>query len=249
MEANGFSSFQNYISEVEESVYKDLDSYEKILNGVAHLTNNYLFLVDFYKGSVLYLSSIPLILCNMSPEEIRLSAGKLNTQFVTPHEYEMINNIIKSWFSFLMDHPIEERKAYSVQFDYHLNKRLLNVSMIPIFLSKEGKPWLIICNVRIPTSSKEGNAKISKNNSTQYWHYSRNGKWIAEKQILLDEIEQKIISLSIQGKKEKEICEVIFRSKDGLKSIKRRIFRKMKVRNITEAVSYAISHGMIQLTW
>ena len=63
--------------------------------------------------------------------------------------------------------------------------------------------------------------------------------------ITVKEVKKRILRLSMQGKKEKEICDEIFRSKDGLKSIKKKLFQKMDVNNINDAISYAVSFGLI----
>ena len=118
--------------------------------------------------------------------------------------------------------------------------------MTPSFLSYDGKPWIVLCTTKVSTSSKAGNAMIMKKDTPELWTFSETTKrWIKGKLFTLNEIEQEVLRLSIQGKTENDICIQIFRSKDGLKSLKRRMFRKMKVNNITEAVSFAISHGLI----
>lgn len=118
--------------------------------------------------------------------------------------------------------------------------------MTPAFLCNDGKPWIVICNAKLSTDSNSGNGVIFKFNSPQIWEYSFiSKKWKENKIVILTEMEQQVIRFSIQGKKEDEICKLIFRSKDGLKSIKKKMFYKMDVQNITEAVSFAISHGLI----
>ena len=87
---------------------------------------------------------------------------------------------------------------------------------------------------------------IIKNNSTKIWIYSHlKDRWKESEIITVNEVEKQILRLSMQRKKEKEICDEIFRSKDGLKSIKKKLFQKMDVNNINDAISYAVSFGLI----
>lgn len=243
---NGFAAFQNYISEVEESTYNDLYMLIQIMDGVARLTNQCVYLVDFYKGEVPYLSYNPIFLCNLDPEDVKRMGSDFNRKYLRPEDNAMIVEITRAWFRFIEQQPLNMRKHYSIQYDYFLNDKLVCVSMTPAFLSSDGKPWLLICNSKISTHSTPGNVVIFEKNSPYYWKYCFETKrWNEAKIVLLKEIEQQVIRLSIQGKKENEICRQIFRSKDGLKSIKRKMFQKMEVNNITEAVSFAISHGLI----
>ena len=243
----GFKSFLNYISDVSEEKYAVLDLYCKLLDSISRTTNQCLYLIDFYKGEVLYVSNNPLFLAGETPEELKLyKGGEFNSKYISKKENKQIANIIGAWFKFLEKCPIEERTLYSLRYDYFMKDMLINACMTPAFLCKEGKAWLVVCNVKISTHSKSGNAVILKENSSTFWKYSLKGKcWKEDTFISLSEIERQVLRLSIQGKKEKEICDVIFRSLDGLKALKRRLFQKMDVNNITEAVSFAISYGLI----
>ena len=142
--------------------------------------------------------------------------------------------------------PINERSKFILQFDYHLDNKLICVNMTPIFISKDGKPWIVLCSTKISTNSSAGNATIYKTQSNNIWNYSTiSNRWNKSESLTLSEIEKDVLRLSIQGKNEVEISQCIFRSIDGLRSLKRRLYRKLEVNNITEAVSFVISHGLI----
>ncbi len=246
MPTNGFKRLPDYISDVSHPLYKEVESYVEVLDGVARISNQSLSLVDFFKGKILYLSNNPLFLCGLTPREVIELGSEFNRRYVSAADNEYLFRITRCWFQFIEEKPLEERKLYSLRIDYHLDQKPICVSMTPVFLSKEGKPWLLICNATTSIHSETGYATIFKYNSLTEWSFSETSqKWIENERLLLRDIEEEVLRLAIQGKKENEICQLIFRSKDGLKSIKRKIFQKMEVSNITEAVSYAISRGLI----
>ncbi|MEG1586314.1 MAG: LuxR C-terminal-related transcriptional regulator [Bacteroidales bacterium] len=242
----GFRQLPDYITQVSDPLYKEINSCIQILEGVARLTHQSMSLIDFFKGALLYISDNPLFLCGLTPQEVIDLGVDFNQKYVSRIDNEFIREVTRSWLRFIEAQPLEERITYSLRFNYHLDHRLICVSMTPVFLSADGKPWLVICNAKISTHSNSGHAVIFKDNSLKNWYYSTSSKhWIQSDLVLLSDIEQEILRLSIQGKRESEICQLIFRSKDGLKSIKRKLFHKMDVTNITEAVSFAISYGLI----
>lgn len=246
MNINGFKAFPNFINSIEPTVYEDINNYINILEGISRLNNQAIYLIDFYKGKILYVSSNPLFLCGLSPEEVKELGASFNIKYVDKQNQEIIIKSFKKWFDFLLLQPLEERKNYTLEFDYNLNKKLICVAYTPIYLCKEGKPWIVLSNTKISINSKAGKPIIVNSKTQKIWTYSNHAKkWIEKKTIELNDIEQKIIRLSILGKKEYDICQHIFRSKDGLKSIKRKMFEKMDVHNITEAVSLAIERGLI----
>ncbi|MEG1188288.1 MAG: helix-turn-helix transcriptional regulator [Bacteroidales bacterium] len=203
-------------------------------------------LVDFYKGEILFVSNNPLFLCGLTPKEIKELGAAFNQRFVSETDNAFIRKATSSWIQFIEAQSIEERKSYTLQLNYYLDHRLISVSMTPVFLCEDGKPWLVLCNAKVSTHSDSGHAFIFKQNSLKNWDYSATSKnWVENDLFSLSDIEQEVLRLAIQGKKENEICQHIFRSKDGLKSIKRKLFHKMGVTNTTEAVSFAISYGLI----
>lgn len=246
MQSRGFKHLPDYISDVFHPLYHEVSSYCELLDGVARLTHQSISLVDFFKGEILYISNNPLFLCGLTPKQVREMGPEINQRFVTPEENNYLIRVTRSWFQFIEKKPLEERKLYSLQVDYRLNQKPICVKMTPAFLSEEGKPWLLVCHATVSNRSECMPAIIFKYNSIIEWHYSdKTHKWTEKERILLKDIEEQILRLSIQGKKENEICQLIFRSKDGLKSIKRKLFQRMGVSNITEAVSFAISKGLI----
>lgn len=236
----------NYAAGVPESWYPLVESYKEILNGLSKINNQHILLVDFCKGEVLYVADTPLFLCGIDSEEVRIMGRKFNEKVMLPNEIDMINEFIWSGFKFIECQPIEERKLYSISYDYHLNGKLVNSCLTPVLLNPDGKPWIVVFRVEYSTHECAGNAIIRKYGSSENWYFCmRLRKWKEGKRIVLTDQEQKVLLFSMQGKKEAEICNLIFRSKDGLKSIKRKLYRKMEVTNITEAVSEAIAKGLL----
>ena len=239
-----FSPFEGYVTDINKELYNDIKSLTLLLEGTSRLSYQNIYLLDFHNGDVLYSSrrqvcevdaniKYPTVLCN-------------NYNNVDPQERDNSIRIIKSWYEFLEKRPIDTRLNFTLEFDINISNRLLCVNITPIFLSNDGKPWIMLCLSNTSTNSTSGNATILHKNSQEVWTYSAvTQRWKRSSLMTLTEIEQNVLRLSIQGKTESEISEEIFRSKDGLKSLKRRLFRKMKVNNITEAVSFAISHGLI----
>lgn len=217
------------------------------MEGIARINNQCIYIVDFYKGTVWNTSNIPVSLFGIKESDIEDSRERIREKYVSPEDSLMMVKVTKAWFSFLMEKPLEERELYSLRFDYHLNHHFLRTTMTPVFLSVDGKPWIVLCKINHNHTHKKEKAMIFKHNSALSWSFSEKEEWLASTKAELSEIELNVILLSLQGHTEENLCKMIFRSKDGLKSIKKRIFKKLEVRNITEAISYAISHGLIML--
>lgn len=113
-------------------------------------------------------------------------------------------------------------------------------------LNKNGKIWLAICVVSYSAQDNPGHIIMKKNGSDVYWEYSLiDHKWHKDKIKALTEEERSILLLSAQGYKMEEIASQICKSVDTVKFYKRRLFDKLEVKNITEALSFASNNRLI----
>ena len=62
---------------------------------------------------------------------------------------------------------------------------------------------------------------------------------------MLNETEKEILTLSMQGLTITDIAERIHRAIDSVKSARRRLFEKLEVNNISEAISYATNYKLL----
>lgn len=238
--------FSGYTAKDDEKTTSRLKAYIHILDSTVRLTNECFYLVDFYKGSIPYMSYNPLYLCGLEPEIIKNQIDfSFNTYFATPQDIERTSKLTEEWLLFIMQKKISERIEYCLGIDYHLNKKLISLSMTPVILTPNGYPIVILCKVNLSRRLEAGETVILKNNCRNYWIY-KNNQWMEKEHAKLNDMELQVLLLSVQGKTENEICRSIYRSKDGLKTIKRKLFQKMEVKTITEAVFNAIHYGLIR---
>ena len=76
-----------------------------------------------------------------------------------------------------------------------------------------------------------------------YWEYDLSlHRWEEQAAPVLNETEKAILTLSIQGLTINAIAEKIHLAVDSVKSARRRLFEKLEVNNISEAISYATNY-------
>lgn len=79
-----------------------------------------------------------------------------------------------------------------------------------------------------------------------YWEYDLDfHRWEIHTAPVLNETEKEILTLSIQGLTINAIAEQVHRAVDSVKSARRRLFEKLEVNNISEAISYATNYKLL----
>lgn len=162
----------------------------------------------------------------------------------------MLAEINKSGFNFYETLPIKERTSYTISYNFHIGsgKRfmLINHKLTPVLLTKSGKIWLAACVVSLSSHNTPGHIKISQKGQTKYWKYNlEKHRWIENEGIVLNDKEKEILLLSAQGYTMNEIANKLFLAVDTIKFYKRRLFEKLDVKNITEALSLATNQKLL----
>src|SRR5699024_9112461 len=107
--------------------------------------------------------------------------------------------INKIGFDFFDTIPINERKLYTISYDFHLksdrNKKILvNQKLTPIYLSNSGKIWKALCVVSLSPEKSAGNVKIFKKGDSRFFHYNLLANvWESSESIILSEREREVL--------------------------------------------------------
>ena len=172
MEIRKFKPLFNEIDNIDKGLYAEIDSFIHLLDGISRLTHQCSCLIDYYKKEIIYAYDNPLFVDKSIIQNFASSNIPFLTNPILGIEDETINLYIKSWFDFIDNLPIDERKSYFFQYDYYLDDKLICVSMTPSFLSYDGKPWIVLCTTTVYTSSQAGNALIMKQDPPELWTFS-----------------------------------------------------------------------------
>ena len=81
---------------------------------------------------------------------------------------------------------------------------------------------------------------------SEYWEYDLDfHRWEKRTTPMLNETEKEILTLSMQGLTVTDIAERIHRATDSVKSARSRLYEKLEVNNISEAISYATNYKLL----
>lgn len=249
-QVDDFFILSNYVHDISEEEYKKADLLIKVFDALARTTYQSIYIIDYYRRNFLYVSDNPLFLCGHTSEEVRELGYMFYLNHVPSGEQNMLTEINKAGFNFFDKIPIEERLNYTISYDFHLkmNKKeiLINHKLTPVLLANDGRIWLAACTVSLSAYNSPGHIELRKAGSTEYWIYSlEKHRWIENKGIVLNEKEKDILTLSAQGYTMNEIADKLCLAIDTIKFYKRRLFDKMEVKNITEALSFATNYKLL----
>ncbi|WP_300664907.1 helix-turn-helix transcriptional regulator [Fluviicola sp.] len=242
---------KNNIGNVSEEDHFQRKKYLEAVKSFARLTYESIYVIDYSDMSFEYVSENPLFLCGHSPEEVLEMGYEFYFRNVPEKDLELLAQINDAGFDFFQKLLFEEKKLYSITYDFHLinkdgRKVLINHKLTPLFLTNEGKMWKSMCIVSISNQKQAGNISIQKQGSDEIWFLDpENNNWIKSEKPKLTKRETEILRLHAQGLTINQIAERIFVAPDTVKYYRRRIFERLGVSNMVEALSYAVNSKII----
>ncbi|MFI3297532.1 MAG: helix-turn-helix transcriptional regulator [bacterium] len=245
-----FFIHSNNVNDITEEDYNNIRLLTDTVEAFARSTYKPIYIIDYFRKDFLYISDNLPYLLGITKEEIKKLGYNIYTSCIPKEEQDMLTEINSAGFIFFENLPVEERKKWIINYDFHVlngkNKRLINHSITPIYLTKEGRVRLSLCTIALSANKNPGNIKMKKIGSNTHYEYSLSThEWNKKQEQELSQDEKNMLILSAQGYTMTEISEMMYKSIDSIKYYKRRIFEKFNVKNITGALAYAINYKML----
>lgn len=248
---NSFFSNKNTITDISDKDISQTENYLEVVKTFAKLTYQSVYIINYQQRNFEYVSDNPLFLCGLTSDEVKELGYDFYFKNVGEQDLNLLLKINQIGFDFFDDLPVSERKDYTISYDFHIinekkNSILINHKLTPLFLNEEGKIWKAMCIVSLSPNHSSGNIIISNINSDIFSEFNlETDSWEKRQKVKLSERETEILSLYARGLTINEIAEKIFISPDTVKFHRRKLFEKMGVDNITEALSYATNNKLL----
>ncbi|WP_428742649.1 response regulator transcription factor [Tenacibaculum sp.] len=250
-DVNDFFSSRNTVYHVSDEEKKQTANYVEAIKAFARTTYKSIYVIDYQKKGFEFVSENPLFLCGHTAEEVKEMGYLFYFNYVIPEDLELLLKINTIGFDFYETIPINERIYHSISYDFHMKNQegkvlLINQKLTPLFLTNEGKIWKAICIISISNEQNSGNIKISKKGENKLFRYDLKGDfWKIEEKIELSNREKEILRYSVRGFTINDMAESMYVSPDTVKFHRRKLFEKLEVANISEAIVYATNNKLI----
>ena len=224
---------------------------QQLVEAFSRMSFTCLYIIDYTTMTFEYVSPHPLFLCGNTVEEVKEMGYAFYFKHIPENELEMLHVINEEGFNFYQKIPVEERLHYAISYDFHLvhnngNKKLVNHQLTPLVLTENGELWKAMCMMKTAINTEAGNVLISKHNSNEGWALNLETKvWSKLIKPELNEKELETLKKYAQGFSIDEIAQQLYVSLDSVKYYRRKIFEKFEVKNMQEALGYALQHKII----
>lgn len=240
----------NYVGEYTEKEYRQLVPVLKAVKAFVRSTHQCVYVIDYAKKGFVYVSENIIYLCGLSAQEVKEMGYELYLKHVPAKELVMLSEINETGFAFFNSVPPEERMGCAIKYDFHITNgrktHLIHHTLTPLVMSSNGHIWLALCTMTQSARNTPGKIIMRIEKSAEYYEYSLTKKrWMKKCDVYLTETEKDILHLSTQGYTMKDIADKLCKSLDTIKACKRKMFAKLDVKNIAEAISFAANYNLL----
>ncbi|CAL2079200.1 response regulator transcription factor [Tenacibaculum sp. 190524A05c] len=248
---NDFFSLKNSINAISEEDINQTKNYLAPIRAFARTTYKSIYIIDYEKKGFEYVSENPLFLSGHTPEEVEEMGYAFYFKYVIEEDLDLLLKINTVGFDFYEQLPVEERLDYTISYDFHLKNKegkkiLINQKLTPLFLTRTGKLWKAICIISLSNEQNSGNIKVYKKGENKIFKYNLEEEfWKEEEKISLTTREKEVLRYSVRGFTINDIAKAIFVSPDTVKFHRKKLFDKLEVANISEAIVFATNNKLI----
>lgn len=240
----------NEVKLPEELDYNRVDDFIRSVEAFSRSTYQSVYIIDYFRQNFLYVSSNPMFLCGLTPDQMMRVGYQFYLKFVPEEEHQLLLNINRVGFAFYNTIDEEERKDWYITYDFHIINNghpiLINHKLTPLALTSDGRIWLALCVVSAASHSTFGHIEMHHIGSGEYYAFNQvTHRWDKKFLPSLTDGEKSVLMLSSQGYTMAEIADRICLSPDTVKKYRKRIFEKLGVRNISEAIVAATNNKLL----
>lgn len=250
-DVNDFFSLINRVDAISKEDEKQAVNFLESIDAFARTTYKSLYVINYNEKGFDYVSDNPLFLCGNTAEEVKKMGYEFYMKHVPEDDLKLLLKINTLGFEFYESLAIEERKNYTLSYDFHLinnngEKTLINQKITPLFLTEKGELWKAICLVSLSSEDTSGHIRVYKKRDNKVYNYDLDGDfWKETTNIELTSREKEMIQLSTRGYTINEIADALFISPDTIKFHRKKLFEKLSVANISEAIAYAKNNKLV----
>lgn len=249
MSKDDFFTPSNLVTGVTEEDYRNAGLRLEGLRAMERLSNRKFYVIDYFRKTFLYVSEGFADFCGLPREYIKRLGFDLYVKHVPEDDLRMLLEINRQQFKLLGSFTPDDAEEYKICCDFcfecHGHRQIIYHQLTP-FAMKDGRVWLALCSASMSSSTNSGNVVIVKGDSSICYDFNLCTKnWKDKRKIRLSRMERDVIMLSACGMTVQGISQYLCRSLDAVKSCKRKLFKKLCVKSISEAITYAMNHHLL----
>jgi DNA-binding NarL/FixJ family response regulator len=217
------------------------------------------YVINFRKKCFRYISNHELLLCGYSVDKVMQMGYKFYSKIVHPEDMPLVEQIFSAILA-AVSNTDRQNDMHYFSFTYririypqqgkHPDYLMVHHKLVPVFA--DGQIQFGVCLVSCAETEKaekdmdSGNLRLYYKDNKRFDEYSfKREEWDTHKVKHLSKIEKNILVFAVNGEDDKLIAEKLSISPDNLQHRLMRLYEKLGVSTMTQAIIHSINHSLI----
>lgn len=238
----------NLDSTIPEEEYINLDRIFDTLDAASRLTNASMFVVDFFKNQLIYRSRSLIYTDQAKPKDIKRKSVNPYWSLMADEDFAILLETRKAYLDFFNEFTISQKLHHNYIIDYSISlngkKHMVAQKFTPIKLSSNGNLWLGLFIITASTHKSCKHIAIYGEDFRYLYDFDKKKYLPFEEEMGLTEIERTILDCAAKGMTTEQIASQLFRSVNTIKTHRTRLFKKLHVSSINEALVFVSNYNL-----
>ena len=212
----------------------------RIIDAASRLTNTSMLVYDFDKRSVVHKSEKLLYMDDATISDIQRESSNPYWSLVTQADLNALLDVEKAYFNIIGSFSPEQQLKHTlvINFNIFLKQTEHNITQkfTPLTLRPDGTTCLGLFSVTQATNETSERAAIFGNGFRYAYNSQSRSFVLLSPKLQLTPIEKAILNLSSKGFSTERIAKELYRSPNTIKTHKKRLFDKLNVSKMAEAL-------------
>lgn len=228
--------------------YDDMDSIVNVLNATERLTFSSMFVIDFTQSRVAYRTRKLMFFDDATLDDFQRESTIPYWRIAQDDDFKEMLMAKDAYLNLIKELDPEQRNCQTCVIDYRVKLKsrtyMVCQKFTPLKLDADGR--LLFGLFCITSSSHKSSGHIAVFGNGFRYVYDFDGKqfYRFEKKIDLTPAEKDILIMASKGLTTEEIAYDLNKSVNTVKTHKRRIFERLQVTSMNEAVVYALNYDL-----
>ncbi len=220
----------------------------RIIDVASRLTNTSMLLYDFEKRSVIHKSVKLLYMDEATISDIQRDSSNPYWSLVTPTDLNVLLGVEKAYFNILKSFSPEQQMKHTLVINFNIllkkKEQIVTQKFSPLKLQQDGTPSLGLISVTQTANETCERAAIFGNGFRYAYDFQTREFVLIPQRLQLTLIEKAILSFASKGLSTEQIAKELYRSPNTIKTHRKRLFEKLKVSTIAEAVMLVDNYNL-----
>lgn len=238
----------NLISPIPENAYINLDRIFDTLDAASRLTNASMFVVDFFKNELVYRSRSLIYTDQAKASDKKRESVNPYWALIEEKDYAILLETREAYLDFVKSFTVEQKLNHNYIIDYSISlngkKHMVAQKFTPLKLSPNGNLWLGLFIITASTHKSCKHIAIYGEDFRYLYDFDKKKYLPFEEEMGLTEIERTILNCAAKGMTTEQIASQLFRSVNTIKTHRTRLFKKLHVSSINEALVFVSNYNL-----